>query len=102
MLDLNEKAVIIPLRQVPSQEFQVLLGGQPCILKIYEKAGNVYCDLTNDDEVVWLGILCLTDIGIKPAGHLNFKGDLFFRDLNGHANPHFSGFMQRWFLEYAA
>jgi hypothetical protein len=91
---------LIPLQAIPAQEWNILLGGQECRIKIYEKKGFVYCDLWKDDVLVWAGIRCQNGIKIKPAAYLDFKGDLMFTDLNGRENPHYEGFGSRWVLQY--
>ena len=100
MFNPTAETIIIPLRPIPSQDFQILIGAQGCRLKIYQKDSDVYCDLSVDDIAIWAGILCVLDVGIKPAQYLGFKGNLFFRDLQGNSDPNFTGFGTRWFLEY--
>lgn len=90
----------IPLTQEPSQEFQITLDGQNCTISIYQKDESVYMDLYVDETPIFLGVSCLDRVGIKEFDYMDFKGQLWFEDLNGTQNPDYSGFNTKYILYY--
>ena len=93
-------ATIINLAQIPSQSFKVTLDMQNCEIKIYQKKGRVYCDLLLDEVPQWHGALCRTGVLIKPVKYCAFRGDLAFLDTAGNTDPDYTGFGNRWILQY--
>lgn len=90
----------IPLTQDPSQEFQITLDDQNCTISVYQKDDDVYMDLYVGDKPIFLGVSCLDRVGIKCFDCMNFKGQLWFEDLNGNKNPVYSGFNTQYILYY--
>ena len=93
---------IIGLAKIPSQVFKINLAAQQCEIKIYQKGSYIYCDLTLNEVPQWVGVKCKTGVLIKPVAYIPFKGDLRFKDLRGDEDPVFTGFGDRWVLEYVA
>ena len=100
--DINNytKQGIIPLTQIPSQQFDIVLGGQNCNIAVYQKDEYVFLDLSVDNEIIFTGIKALDRQGIKFADYMNFDGQIWFEDLNGTENPQYTGFGDRWILYY--
>lgn len=90
----------IPLTQIPSQQFNIVLGGQNCTIAVYQKDEFVFVDLYVDDILIFAGIKALDRQGIKLAEYMNFDGQIWFEDLNGTENPQYTGFGDRWILYY--
>lgn len=90
----------IPLTQEPSQEFQITLDDQNCTISVYQKDDNVYMDLYVGETPIFLGVSCLDRVGIKSSEYMDFKGQLWFEDLNGSKNPIYSGFNTQYILFY--
>lgn len=90
----------VPLEQVPSQQFNIVLNGQDCAIKIYQKDEEVFCDMSVSDVAIWKGIKCLNLVEIKPSSYMGFNGSLYFKDLNGNEDPLYTGFGDRWVLVY--
>lgn len=97
-------AQIIPIKQLPSQEFSIILNNQNCQIRLYQK-GRVYMDLividnTGTNNTIFTGAVCLTNIQINQFKTPLFNGILIFRDNVGTENPDYLGFNNRWTLEY--
>jgi hypothetical protein len=90
----------IPLDKIPSQNFNIVLNGQYCGIKIYQKYNQVFCDLTLNERVLFKGVRCLNLVNIVPGDYLGFNGKLYFADLNGTEDPDYTGFNDRWVLVY--
>lgn len=92
----------IPLKQTPSQTFKIKLGAQNCEFRIYYRFGNTYMDLTVNGEVIQQGAICRDRENIIQIAQTTFKGDLFFADMLGDSDPHYSRFGERWKLFFRA
>lgn len=90
----------IPLQATPGQTMQILLGGQPCTLSVYQRASALYCDCRVGEAVAWRGRLCRNMVNLCSFAHESFSGALFFVDMEGFVDPHFSGLGSRWRLMY--
>lgn len=94
----------IPLRQIPNQSLQTLLGGQNCTLRFYtrgvENEEHLFCDLAVDQTVVFAGVICQEFFGLKLYPHWQFAGSLFFVDMQGEEPPNWRGLGTRWKLVY--
>lgn len=91
---------IIPLLAVPSQEFNIVLSGQSCAIKIYQKSTGLYFDLSVSNSPVVTGILCLDRVKLVRYSHLGFIGDLSFMDTQGTNAPEYTGLGDRFQLMY--
>ena len=92
--------LIIPISDVPSQVFQVLLGGQNCRIKLYQKSTGFYCDLYVNDILIIGGVICQNLNRIVRSVYLGFVGDLAFNDLQGLSDPSYPGLGTRYELCY--
>ena len=94
----------IPLRQIPNQSLQTLLGGQNCALRFYSRlvddVEHLFCDLAIDQSVVFAGVICQQFFGLKLYPWWPFAGSLVFVDMQGDEEPNWRGLGERWRLFY--
>ena len=91
----------IPLLAIPAQSFQIILGGQNCLIALYQRGDHLYSDLFVDQTAIWRGVICQTMVDLKPYPYLPFKGALFFVDMEGAEDPRPEGLgNRRWPLLY--
>lgn len=90
----------IPLAPVPSQTVSVLLAGQDCRLKVYQKTTGVYVDVLLAGVPLVRGAIARDRVPIVRHGYLGFVGDIFFKDLRGAYDPEYSGLGSRFILGY--
>lgn len=93
---------IVPLEAVPSQAVQIILGGQNCLIRVYQKSTGLFFDLLVKGEPVVLGRICLDRNKLVRYVRLNFGGELFFVDDQGTSDPEYSELGERYKLFYAA
>jgi len=91
---------IVPLTATPSQTLNVLLGGQNCTIKVYQKSAGVYVDLSINNAPVILGVIALNEVRIVRYAYRGFIGDLAFMDKQGSSDPDYTGFGTRFVLMY--
>lgn len=91
---------VIPLSAVPSQALSVLLAGQNCQIKVYQKTTGLYLDFSMNDAPVKSGVLCLDRVQLIRHAYLGFIGDLTFFDTQGVSDPAYTGLGSRWQLAY--
>lgn len=90
---------IIPLDKLPNQTIKVDLDGKKCTLSFITREGHIYLnEMDIEDEKVLCGIICLNRTNILQ--YIDFKGKLYFEDLNGNDNPVYTGFNDRFILFY--
>ena len=92
----------IPLKQVPSQKFRVVLGGQNCTINLYYRFGNTYMDLVVGDGVVINGAVCRNRSSVVNVANHIFAGALYFLDLLGDSDPDYKLFNDRYILLYVS
>ena len=92
--------VVIPLVATPSQTLSVLLGGQNCNIRLYEKSTGVFFDLDVDSTPVASGVICRDRLMLVRRAYLGFVGDLVFCDTQGTDDPDSTGFGARFQLVY--
>lgn len=98
---MTTNPVSIPLSQFPSQKFRVVLGGQNCIVSIYQRGDFMYMDLAVNKNTIMTGAICLSGIRLIQYRDINFRGNLYFVDLNGGTGvPNFKEFNSRFALLY--
>lgn len=90
----------IPLQKTTSQSFKAVLAEQDCSIKVHQRAGYVYVDLTADGRQIVLGSLARDRVGLVRHDYLGFKGELMFEDTQGNNDPRCEGFNERWRLMY--
>ena len=92
--------VEIPLQSIPSQEVQVILGGQNCTLSVYWRWGKLYADLLVDSEPIFMGAICQNLQWVNQSPSPVFSGGLIFVDALGEESPRWDGLGSRWSLLY--
>lgn len=92
--------LIVPTVATPSQVLTVLLGGQSCSIKIFQKTTGLYMDLAVSDVPIVSGCVCLNGERIVRDSYLGFIGDLGFVDTQGSADPAYDGLGDRYLLVY--
>lgn len=90
----------IPVEAVPSQHLNIVLGQQNCELLIYQKSGLVYVDVTVSGKTIIAASLARNRVRLVRGKYLGFVGNLMFVDTQGHDDPVYSGFSNRWILIY--
>lgn len=91
----------IPLRNLPSQEIQVVLDDQECTISVYWRFGLMFLDLTVGDNIVCTGAICRNGASITQFPSLYFKGSLHFWDVQGSMKPpQWNGLEDRYALFY--
>ncbi|MDD4700734.1 MAG: hypothetical protein PHI96_00780 [Desulfovibrio sp.] len=99
----------IPLRPTANQTFQVVLGGQNCSLRVYTRQSeaesmvavggiSLFVDLAVNEQVVASGVIAREGTPLLRYPRLGFDGDLLFIDMQGAADPQWSGLGDRWRL----
>lgn len=84
--------LVVPTAPLPNQVLQVVLGGQACTIRIYQKSTGLYLDLLVNDALVIAGVLCLVGNRLVRSTYLGFIGDLAFFDTQPGASPLAEGF----------
>ena len=91
---------IITLENIPSQTFGIVLNDQECRLTFYTRGDELYMDLEVDNKPEYQGVVCRDRINLTPYIYRNFKGSLYFVDLNGTSDPTYEEFNTRYILVY--
>jgi hypothetical protein len=91
---------VIPLSATPSQNLSIILGGQNCQIKVYQKTTGVYIDLSINNSPIVSGVVCRDRVTIVRDTYLGFIGDLSFFDTQGTSDPSYTGFGARFQLVY--
>ncbi|MCG2596556.1 MULTISPECIES: phage baseplate plug family protein [Burkholderiales] len=90
----------IPLRAVPAQACNVVLGGQNCQVSVYQKSTGVYLDLQVNHEPIAMAVLCHDRVWLIREAYSGFVGDLAFVDTQGRDDPVYAGFAGQFQLMY--
>lgn len=89
----------IELDKIPNQTIRVKLDEKSYNLTFITRNGHIYLnEMDIEDEKVLCGIICLNKTNIFQ--YIDFKGKLYFEDLNGNENPVYTGFNDRFILVY--
>lgn len=91
---------IIPLTGIPAQRLFVVLNGQSCTIRVYQKSTGLYLDLVLGGTTILSGVLCRDRVRCVRQAYLGFVGDLAFMDTQGSDDPEYSGLGSRWELMY--
>jgi hypothetical protein len=94
---------IIPALAIPSQTFNVSLGGQACTINLYQKGlvePALYLDLYVSSALIIGGVMCRNATAIVRDAYLGFIGDLAFYDTQGVTDPLYTGIGSRYILLY--
>ncbi len=90
----------IPLSNVPSKIYKMLLNDQECTIKLYQKGKNMFFDLQVGAEQICTGAICLNLVPIIQNSNPHFTGNFVFVDIFGDTAPYFEGLNERYFLVY--
>ena len=90
----------IPLKSLPSQEVQILLNGQACQIKVYQKRYGLFVDLYVNSVLVIGGVVAEDRNRIVRDAYLGFSGDLAFFDTQGTNDPDYTGFGGQFAFAY--
>jgi hypothetical protein len=90
----------IALQPVPSQQLQVVLGGQNCQIAVYLKGENLFVDLNSNGADISIAVIARDVIPLVPTTYLGFVGNLIFTDTQGSSDPTFDGLGSRYQLVY--
>lgn len=91
---------LIALQPVPSQQLQVVLGGQNCQIAVYTKTTGLYVDLNVNGADVSIGVIARDGVPLVPTAYLGFAGNLVIADTQGAADPTYDGLGGRYQLVY--
>lgn len=91
---------LIPIQAVPNQTLQVQLGGQACVVNVYQLAYGLFLDLYVGNSLIVAGVICQNLNRIVRSLYLGFSGDLCFFDEQGAEDPVYTGLGSRFQLVY--
>jgi hypothetical protein len=91
---------VIPLQAVASQNMTVSLGGQQCIINVWQKSWGLFLDLYANGQAVVNSRLCLDRNPLVRFSYLPFVGDIYFADTQGTTDPTYEGLGTRYALLY--
>ena len=92
----------IPVRNIPHQEFSVVLGGQNCVITLRQLGESLYASLKVDENVVFDSLICNDRIKMPTFSTTLFEGHLMFIDLRGRMHPNYQFFGDRMIFVYLA
>lgn len=91
--------ILIPLEQIPNQEFEIILNNQDCTIHLFLRGDYLYLDLMLDNESVFYGAICYDRTKILPVNSI-FKGNFIFIDNLGRHKPEYEKLNERYKLYY--
>lgn len=90
----------IPLQPVPSQQVQIVLGGQTCAINVYVKVQCMFLDLAVNGVPIAYAVQCKNLVSLVPTAYLGFSGWMIFLDTQGSSDPIYTGLGSRFVLLY--
>ena len=90
----------IALQPVPSQQLQVVLGGQNCQIAVYTRSTGLFVDVNVNGVDVSTAIIAQNGNTLVPTSYLGFVGNLAFLDTQGTSDPTYDGLGSRYQLVY--
>ena len=90
----------IPLQPVPSQQVQIVLGGQTCAINVYVKIQCMFLDLAVNGVPIAYAVQCKNLVSLVPTAYLGFSGWMIFLDTQGSSDPIYTGLGSRFVLLY--
>jgi hypothetical protein len=90
----------IVIKNIPSQTFSTNLGGQACVISIYQKSTGLFIDVASNNVQLVSGVICRDRIKLIRYPYLKFTGDLVFVDTQGLQDPTYDGLGDRYILVY--
>lgn len=93
---------IVPLQTTPNQTLNVLLGGQSCQINVWTLMdGLTYLDLIVGNSTPILSMqICQDKNLLVRYPYAGFIGDMWFFDTQGSSDPVYTGFGDRYQLQY--
>jgi hypothetical protein len=92
--------LLVPIQPIANQTFQAQLGGQACVLSVYQLAYGLFMDVRVGNSLVVAGVICENKNRIVRSLYLGFAGDFIFVDTQGSADPIYTGLGSRFILVY--
>lgn len=92
---------IITLIPTSAQIVNVSLDGQDCALRVVQRSTGLFMDISLSGNWIARSVACLNCNRLVRYEHLGFKGDLFFADMIGSADPVYDELGSRFVLFYA-
>lgn len=77
----------IPLQNVPSRPYSVVLGNQNCQINLYQKPQGLFFDLNSNGADIVTGVLCHNADPLVCIKYTGFQGNLVFVDTQGTSDP---------------
>lgn len=90
---------LIPLQSSPSQQLQVVLGGQNCQISVYTKTTGLYVDLNVNGTDITVGTIARDGVTLIPT-YSGFIGNLMIFDTQGNSDPTYDGLGSRYQFAY--
>jgi hypothetical protein len=90
----------VPLQAAPNQTLQIVLGGQSCVLTLYQSPVALFMDVLVNDAPIVLGVICQNLNRVVRNLYLGFSGDFVFDDTQGTDDPVYGGLGTRFQLIY--
>lgn len=91
---------LIPIQPVPSQQLQVVLGGQNCQIALYQKPTGLFFDLQADGNPICAAVIAQDSNPLNPITYSSFQGNLYLVDTQGNTAPVYTGLGSRYKLIY--
>jgi hypothetical protein len=92
--------VQIALQAVPSQQLQVVLGGQNCQIAVYLLGSQLFVDVQLNGTDLSIGVVAHDQIPLIPTVYFGFQGNILFVDTQGSTDPVYTGLGARYQLLY--
>lgn len=92
--------VQIALQAVPSQQLQIVLGGQNVQIAVYTRSTGLYVDVNVNNVDISSGVIAQNLNPLVPTAYLGFAGNLLFVDTLGTTDPVYTGLGARYQLLY--
>lgn len=90
----------IPLQPIPAQIVRVVLGGQNCQLKLYQKPQGLFVDISADDVDIAVATIARDVDPLVARTYTGFVGNLLFVDTQGNDDAEYTGLGSRFSLVY--
>lgn len=84
----------------PNQDFECVLGGQNCIITLYQRGGKMFLDLDCNDVPIVRGAICHNNINILRSDSADFRGNLRILDTENNLDPVWEQIGTRFLLYY--
>jgi len=90
----------IPLQATPSQLTKVILDGQNCTIRLYQKSEGMFFDLNANGVDIVTCVIARNAALLVCRAYVGFVGNLMFIDTMGDTDPTFEGLKTRYRLLY--